>query len=137
VTADDLLQGVHSGDVSTIRDAIRAGVDPDARNADGAPALVVAARLGDFDVVRALLSGGADVRAEDAGDGRTALHWAARGGDAPMIEELFGSGASLDARDHANLTPLHEAVAHGHDGAARLLREYGATDEREKSTNIG
>jgi ankyrin repeat protein len=63
-------------------------------------------------MVQALLSGGADVRAEDA-QGSTALHAAARRGDVAMIDELFGVGALVDARSRAGETPLGAARARG------------------------
>ncbi|KAH8094073.1 hypothetical protein JL720_4062 [Aureococcus anophagefferens] len=55
------------------------GLDLDAAGADGATALVHAARFGCCESVDALVGRGADVRAAD-GDGRTALGYATRGG---------------------------------------------------------
>jgi ankyrin repeat protein len=110
-----------------VKAAIRAGVDPDACTDDGAPALLVAAQFAGLDMVRALLSGGADVRAvDDADGGRTALHYAALHGDVALIDELFGAGALIDARDHDGGTPLHEAAAWGLADAARSLLDRGA-----------
>lgn len=122
-----LFRAIEAGDVPAVKDAIRAGVDPDARTQAGAPALLVAARIGDVAMVRALLSGGADVRAVDDEDGeRTALHCAAIRGDLAMIDELFDAGALVDARDGEGRTPLHEATARGFVEAARALVERGA-----------
>jgi ankyrin repeat protein len=124
---DDLFRAIDERDVSAVKAAIRAGVDPDARTDDGAPALLVAAQFAGLDMVCALISGGADVRAVDDTDGgRTALHYAALRGDAVMIDELFGAGSLIDARDHDGGTPLHEAAAWGFADAARALVDRGA-----------
>jgi ankyrin repeat protein len=127
MTPGDLFRAIEERDVPAVKVAIRAGVDPDARTDDGAPALLLAAQFAGLDMVCALLSGGADVRAaDDADDGRTALHYAALRGDVAMIDELFGAGALVDARDHDGGTPLHEAAAWGLTGAARALLDRGA-----------
>jgi ankyrin repeat protein len=127
MTPDDLFRAIEERDVSAVKAAIRAGVDPDARTEGGAPALLVAAQFAGLEMVSALISGGADVRAVDDEDGgRTALHYAALRGDAVMIDELFGAGALIDARDHDGGTPLHEAAAWGLTDAARALVDRGA-----------
>jgi hypothetical protein len=63
-----------------------------------------AAMEGNREVVRALLTEGADVNAAQ-GDGMTALHWAARRGDASMVQMLVYAGANLKAT--TRLEPRH------------------------------
>jgi len=85
-----------------------------------------AARRQDLDGVRALLTGGADVRAAH-GDGMTGLHWAAHHGDTQMVRLLVDAGADLEATtrlgDH---TPLHIASRGGHTRAVTALLDAGA-----------
>ncbi|TDI23282.1 MAG: ankyrin repeat domain-containing protein [Acidobacteria bacterium] len=85
-----------------------------------------AARRQDLDGVRALLAGGADVRAAH-GDGMTGLHWAAHHGDTQMVRLLVDAGADLEATtrlgDH---TPLHIASRGGHTRAVTALLDAGA-----------
>ena len=85
-----------------------------------------AARRQDPDGVRALLAGGADVRAAH-GDGMTGLHWAAHHGDTQIVRLLVDAGADLEATtrlgDH---TPLHVASRGGHTRAVTALLDAGA-----------
>ena len=61
-----LLAGAAAGDVSTIDAALAAGADPDARDAEGAPATMLATRARHVDALRRLLEADADVDAQDA-----------------------------------------------------------------------
>src|SRR5512138_3804233 len=62
--------------------------------ATGDPALVVAARDGDSDAVRALLAKHVNVN-EPARDGSTALLWAVHHSDVRMVRALIGAGANF------------------------------------------
>ena len=61
-----LLVASTAGDAVAIRAALADGADPDARDATGAPALMLATRTRSTDAVRALLDAEADVDAQDA-----------------------------------------------------------------------
>ena len=74
------------------------------------PPLVSAARLGFLDLVRALISKGADIAATGP-DGRTAMHAAARAGAVEMVRVLLEQGADIEARDANETTALLHALA--------------------------
>jgi ankyrin repeat protein len=67
--------------------------------------LVVAARAGDQESVRSLLSSGADVDSRDR-EGSTALMFAALRGDEKMVEALLAAGADPNLRDANGETAL-------------------------------
>jgi len=93
-----------------------------------------AARLGDFDEVRLLLSGGADVNAAHA-DGMTALHWAAENADTELSGLLISAGANLEAVTRiGGYTPLHLATRKGSRGVALSLLEGGANPSAKTET---
>ena len=101
--------------------------------------LLIAARLGDIDLVKELLArspmllnmkaerGEArDPRGPSVVVGLTALHEAAMHSHAQLVQLLCEYGANSNARTSAGLTPLHGAVLyHCHETAAVLLR-HGA-----------
>ena len=60
------------------------------------PALVVAAKDGDFAAVRTLLAKGVNVN-DPARDGSTALLWAVYHSDPRMVRALISDGANLHA----------------------------------------
>jgi len=81
-----------------VRCALAAGGPADTRCGDhDAPVLCLAASRGAARSLKALLTGGADVRLADE-NGRTALHWAASKGEAACIALLLDAGAPLEAK---------------------------------------
>lgn len=95
--------------------------DLEARDADGSPALVLAARHGSAEHVRLLLAAGARPDAADA-RGRTALHEAATDRDPGQLELLLAAHAPVDAADAEGWTPLARACwADRPANAARLI----------------
>jgi ankyrin repeat protein len=95
-----------------------------------------AAMRGDTDVLRALLSQGADVNAPQ-GDGMTALHWAAERGDADAAALLLYAGATVAAVTRiGQYTPLHLASRTGSAPVVRALLDAGA-DVAATTTNSG
>ena len=71
--------------------------------------LMFAAREGDVDVARVLVSGGADVNAT-AGDGKTALALAVFNGNYEVASFLVDSKADVNQADAQRFTPLFWAV---------------------------
>lgn len=71
-----------------------------------------AARKGDAEAVKALLTAGADPTPQDD-DGRTPLHDAAENGDLPSVQVLLTAGANPNARDDNGRTSLHDAAENG------------------------
>ncbi|GKU21282.1 unnamed protein product [Fusarium langsethiae] len=93
----------------------------------GYTALHLAASLGVVDtVIEKLISGGADIEAQDVSD-QTALHIAAGIGDEyTTLKSLLLAGSDVAVKDRDGLTPLAIAVVHGNLTTVKLLIEYGA-----------
>ena len=70
-----LLQAATEGHDMVVRQVLALGAPVNMTDAQGATALMIAARNGDLGIIQALLSRGADASARDA-QGRTALEWA-------------------------------------------------------------
>ena len=84
------------------------GADPGARRSDGAPAIVVAARLGDHAAVDTLAAAGADVQAGDR-QGRTALMHAVERNEQRVIAVLLTAGADIGTVSADGMTALRLA----------------------------
>src|SRR5215468_1707811 len=93
------------------------------------PALVVAARDGDFEAMRALLAKGVDAN-EPARDGSTALLWAVHNSDLRMVRALIAGGANFVAANHYGVTPLLEASRSGDTAIIAELLKVGADVKR-------
>jgi ankyrin repeat protein len=98
--------------------------------------LIDAARNGDVEAVRSLLSEGADVNAAQ-GDGMTALHWAAELAHTAVADLLLSVGADVEAKTRiGSYTPLHLASRSGNGPIASALLDAGA-DPQATTTNSG
>ena len=87
--------------------------------------LLAAAESGNADVVRTLLSRGADVNAKDS-DGDTALLIAIkRFGNADVVRVLLDKGADINREDRNHRTPLWLAVSRNKADVVRALLDKG------------
>lgn len=85
-----------------------------------------AARIGDREAVRKLLTSGADVNAAEA-DGMTALHWAVTRDDAELVDMLLHAGADVRATTRlGGYTALLMAAKNGNSAIVEKLLSVGA-----------
>lgn len=97
---------------------------PSAAEAPSTP-LAEAARRGDVEGVRALLSAGADVNAANR-FGVVPLHAAIEAGDAALTRVLLDAGADVARVDRAGESPLMLAAHAGEPATVAVLLEHGA-----------
>lgn len=95
----------------------------------GQTPLNLAARHGYADVVRVLLTAGANADHADC-DGWTALRAAAWGGHTKAVEQLLEHGAMVDCADWDQRTALRAAAWGGHDDIVKALLQHGADVNR-------
>jgi ankyrin repeat protein len=87
--------------------------------------LVVAARDGNLQAVRALIAGRANVN-EPARDGSTPLLWAAYHADLAMAQALVTAGANVNTPNRYGISPLLQAARTGDTPIIDLLIKAGA-----------
>ena len=115
------------GDFDRVRAEIEGGKDVDSKDAAGQTALMYAAETGRMEIVKYLVSKGADVNAKSRGFGRgTALIYAAASNRTEVMKYLLAQGADIDAVSNHNETALIWASAQGHTDAVKLLLDKGA-----------
>lgn len=138
IRAQPIVAAIKAGDQPEVERLIAEGADVDVRlPMTGSPdddytPLAIAAREGHVGIVRALLDGGANPRRVIGLFGGTALHEACYFGHADVVRvmtEHEGVGPpapELDAQGAYNgMSPLHDAVWHGHGEASRVLVAAG------------
>ncbi|WP_419938257.1 ankyrin repeat domain-containing protein [Candidatus Palauibacter sp.] len=115
------------GEVETVRELLRQGLDVNAAQGDGMTALHWAADRGDAELADMLIYAGADVAAVTRIGQYTPLHLAARRGSAEILASLVGAGSDATAvTANSGATPLHLAAASGNPDAIRVLLDAGA-----------
>ena len=98
----------------------------------GTPPLLKAAASGHAELVRVLVSRGADANAAGGAKmyGAGALYLAAQGGHLSACRALLEAGAAVDPRlDEIGITPLFVAAERGAAAVVRLLLESGGATE--------
>jgi ankyrin repeat protein len=128
--SDDLLEAAKAGDAARVKSLLAAGADCNARDAEGATALMLAAHAGKLDVVRALVEAGADVNATDE-RGWTALAKSVHNPDldrgfADVAECLIDAGANVEAPIGYGIRPLMLAAGYGETAVVETLLKSGA-----------
>ena len=156
---DDFFIAVGNDRASDVRAMLARGVDPNSVDANGDPALVVAARGGNAATVDVLLAARANpeqrnrfgdtammiaslnghlgiakaLRVRNAsvdGKGWTPLIYAATGGHDELVRWLLGEGADINAASPNGTTALMMAVREGKYSTAILLIARGADVNR-------
>jgi hemoglobin len=132
-----LLHGAAAaGNVATVELLLALGADPQIRDTGGHTPLYSVANEcqtpGGGDVVRALVSAGADVDADDGVKRCSPLHMAARRGNIEIAAALLDCGADIDRKDKLGVTPLQRAINCRKRDVAEFLRRKDA--DRHRST---
>lgn len=117
-----LVEGAGRGDVGLVKELLAQGVEVDAQSSDGDTALRGAATAGRAQMVRYLLSRGADPNRAGGILSRTPLMNAAEMGHREVAELLLAGGADPTLTDARGRTALMIAEAAGHSDIAERLR---------------
>ena len=104
---------------------LRLDTPPSAAGAMPPKRLVEAAKAGDAETLRSLLSEREDVN-QRQGDGATALHWTAHRDDLGNAVLLIEAGADVNSANDLGVRPLWLASVNGSAPMARVLLEAGA-----------
>ncbi len=118
----NLVASIRTGDLAAAAELIRADVDVNRAASDGLTPLMIAAGLGQPQMVDLLLTAGAQVLAVEARAGATALHKAALSGNPDVVGLILDHGAFIDQQSPIlGHTALMDAVVYKHEDVVRFL----------------
>ena len=120
-----LAKAAVSGSIENLELFLKAGVNPDASDADGNRALLLACESGQIPTALRLLEAGANPNAT-AKDGRTPLMVAAECGNTHLLECLIRAGADAQQKDGAGHSALQYAIRAKAVAAFEWLCDFGA-----------
>ena len=128
-----LIDAARAKDAAAMRGLLKAGVDANSTQGDGATALHWAVHYDDIATADLLLGAGA--RANAANDlGVTPLYLACTNRNAPMVERLLKAGADPNLGNPDNQTPLLLAARTGSLPIVEMLVKAGAKVNAPEST---
>ncbi len=110
-----MIEAVKNGDLEAVKRLLSEGVNPNAMN-DGWTVLMIAAKYGYSEIVKALLSANADHGIMNPLDG-SALMAAAIWGRLNSVKILINAGADVHAKRKDGETALSRAIEHKRDAA--------------------
>ena len=127
---NELIQSCEQGDSHQTKWLAVRGADPHAPFRQGPysglTATHVATINGHINVVKILLSCGANIEEETASESRRPLHLAALTGQISMARFLIREGAQIDAKAEYGMQPIHDASRSGSVEIFDALVEAGA-----------
>ncbi|WP_455207260.1 ankyrin repeat domain-containing protein [Kaarinaea lacus] len=109
---------------SIVLQLIRNGADVNSKRAsDGATPLIVAAQMGDYQLVNTLITAGASIE-EYNQEKCTALIVAAKENNNNIVKKLLSVGANINAVDDGGLNALKHAQDRGHRDVVKAIQDY-------------
>ncbi len=119
-----LREAAEHGDAAAVRLALGAGADPEARDAQGRTAVLLATHGNHVEAARALIEAGADVNAKDALQDSAYLYAGAHGLN-EILALTLAHGADLQSTNRYGGTALIPAAERGHVDTVRTLLRAG------------
>ena len=137
---EDLFAFAAANMADALVEAVRSGVDVDSVDGDGSTAVLLAAKFGAVEALKALVGLRADVGLCNS-KGASPLYFAAKYGEAECLSALLSAGADTERRiATSGLTPYLVAAKYGRTECVRLLAEagcdVGARDARGRGAEL-
>ena len=124
------LRRAKEGDLDAVRAYLALGMPVDVRDPNSQSTALLRATEGNHsDLIRFLVSAGADLEARDKDDD-TALMTAVNWGNPEALRALIELGADLDALSRKNGTPLVAAIESNRLKLAQMLLQAGANPDK-------
>ncbi len=133
-----LIKACNEGNLNKVKIAVEAGADVNAKERGVSILYTAVQKRGNDDIVRYLISKGADVNAMNGHKGMSALSIACVAGLLGIIKILKDAGANVNQKSYYDESPLYFATSTGIESVVRFLIENGAniddTNYNEKTT---
>jgi outer membrane protein OmpA-like peptidoglycan-associated protein len=133
IIPEDFCYDARIGDLASIKNDLKSGIDVNARGREGITALIEASLEDRRDIVGLLIAKGAEVDAR-TDYGLTALMGASREGHVETVKMLLQKGAQGNLKNHYGETALEIAGMMGHKEIVELLTQWTLRQNRPPET---
>ncbi|MDR1109048.1 MAG: ankyrin repeat domain-containing protein [Spirochaetaceae bacterium] len=133
VSRESLEHCIEERNYEAVSCFIEAGFAPDSRDKAGVPLLILAARVGDRNIVRLLLQAGASVNLQAEDRGSTALIDSAAGKNIDIMRLLLDAGADVNLKSKDGQSALILAVGLNDEVSVEMLLKAGANPDESDS----
>ncbi|GAM38990.1 hypothetical protein TCE0_034r10167 [Talaromyces pinophilus] len=120
-----LYRAVEVYKLETVEILLHHGASPNHVVQTGWTPTLLAARLGNYEIIKTLVRNGADTQATCQPESWTALHVASQEGHRLVVRLLLDAGWDVNAQDAAGHTPLKLAKTAGHEAVGAVLKQAG------------
>lgn len=127
------FDAARAGKTDLLVGLVKRGFDPNAQDAKGYTAVILATYNDHLGTVEALVEAGAKPCGRDK-KGNTALMGAAFKGEPAIVRYLASRGCPVDTQNKVGQTALMMAALFGRDGAAQALLDLGANPSLKDSS---
>lgn len=126
LTDNAAAECVEKGNMEVLKEYLDAGFSASARNNRGVPLICLSVRNNHFDMMKSLISRGADINALSEDRNYTSLMEAASEGLVDIVNYLISEGAQLEIQSKDGQTALILAAGQGNVEISRALLKAGA-----------
>ncbi|MCL2232227.1 MAG: ankyrin repeat domain-containing protein [Treponema sp.] len=136
VTGEALANCAGEGDIREVSLFLDAGFSPDTRNKSGVPLLNIAARKGNWEILKLLIGAGAGLNTQADDRGTSPLLDSVMSKNLDMVNALIEAGANLDIKSKDGQTALVVAVGAGDEKIVEVLLRAGADADISDSMGV-
>lgn len=120
-----LYRAVEEQELESVRYLLQHGANPNYIGKGGWTPVLLAAKLGNYEITKTLVKDGAETQNTCQPEGWTALHVASQAGHRLVVRLLLDARWDVNARDTAGRTPLKLAETAGHETVVEVLKQAG------------
>jgi len=136
VTGESLATCAGDGGIREVSLFLDAGFSPDTRNKAGVPLINIAARKGNWEILRLLIDSGAHLNMQADDRGTSALLDSVMSKNINMVNDLIKAGADLNIKSKDGQTALVVAVGTGDVKVVEALLKAGADPDIPDSMGV-
>ena len=136
LNVESLAQCVSEGRIHEVSIFLAAGFSPDTRNKAGVPLLNIAARTGNWEILRFLIMADAQVNLQAEDRGSSALMDSIMGKHFDLVNDLIKAGTDPNIRNKNGQSALLLAAGNGDEKMIEILLKAGADPDLQDNMGL-